>query len=385
MTEAGVIYVADTGNHAIRRIADGQVTTVEASLDAIEEHAWIRPAGIAVSGPCLYVTDANRVSIIEPGGAARTLAGLAAGSANGPGDRARFCGPMGIAVDARGTAWVADSDNYLVRRLSPPGAANPPLDIDLVLAPVLTPASLGISGLPWPVDGQDEWHELAATVGEARGSRGGDGRERLHTGIDVKADIGTIVRAVRDEVVRRPVSSGAFGVVNESLGVGVVDYVHVRVGRDRRGRVLDADRFEVVRDPEGRAIRVRVKRGTRFRVGDAVGTVNRRAHVHLDVGPFGAEVNPLAFALPGFADTEPPTIGPNGITILDASGAKVTARGRGRLLVSGRVSIVADVYDRVNGNAANRRLGIYAAGYQVLDDCLGPAPGFETPRETIEF
>jgi hypothetical protein len=130
---------------------------------------------------------------------------------------------------------------------------------------------------------------------------------------------------------------------------------------------------------------VRVKRGTRFRVGDPIGTVNRQAHVHLNVGPFGAEVNPLAFALPEFADTEPPVIVPNGISIYDESWDRLATRTGGRLVVSGSVSIVAEAYDRVNGNASYRRLGVYAIGYQVLDGQLEPAPGFEAPLETIEF
>jgi hypothetical protein len=201
----------------------------------------------------------------------------------------------------------------------------------------------------------------------------------------VKGDIGAVVRAVRNETVQRPVSAGPFDAVNESLRVGVMFYVHVRVGRNRRGTIIDDSRFSLVRDPAGHALRVRVKRGTRFRVGDPIGTINRQAHVHLNVGPFGAEVNPLVFAPPEFADTEPPTIVPNGIAIFDESGTRLTARARGRLIVSGRVSIMAEAYDQVNGNASYRRLGVYAIGYQVLDERLDPLPGFESPIETIEF
>jgi sugar lactone lactonase YvrE len=385
ITDTGDLVVADTGNNLIRRISAGEVFTIATEFETRDEPSWTHPVGVAASGGFLYVTDANRVSIVEPGGRVRTLAGSAAGSTNGAGDGARFDGPMGVTVDAKGTAWVADSSNYMVRRLSPPDSANPHVDIDLVQAPVLTPASLHVSTLPWPIDGQNEWHELAATLGEARGSLGGDGRERLHSGIDVKADTGSVVRAVRDEVVQPPLSSGSFESVNESLRVGVLFYVHVRVGRNRRGLILDAARFSLVRDASGRALRVRVKRGTRFRVGDPIGTVNRQAHVHLNIGPYGAEVNPLTFTLPEFTDTEPPIIVPNGITLFDEAGVKLTARAGGHLVASGKVTIVADAYDRVDGNAAYRRLGVYAIGYQVLDAALRPVPGFEHPLETIEF
>jgi hypothetical protein len=382
VAENGDLYVADTGNNLVRRVAAGQVATVQDETG--DTGTWFHPVGVAASGPFVYVTDGDRVSIVEPGGRVRRLAGSVAGSSNGPGDEARFGTPAGITVDARGVAWIADSDNYLVRRLVPPGRRVAPFDIDLVQAPVLTPASLRLFTMPWPVDVQGEWHELTATFGEARGSRG-VGYERLHAGVDVKADTGAIVRSVRDEEVQRPVSAGTYGATNESLRVGVMCYVHVRVGRDRRGRVLDAARFSPVRDAGGQIIRMRVKRGTRFRVGDPVGTINRQAHVHLEMGPPGAEVNPLTFALPGFTDDVPPVIVTNGITVFDELGSKFTARVRGRLAVSGRVSIVADAYDRVGGNAPYRRLGVYAAGYQVLDDHLAPMPGFQSPRETIEF
>lgn len=385
VTDSGDIVVADTGNNLVRRISDGSVFTIATEFETTDVPAWVHPVGVAASGAFLYVTDANRVSIVEPGGRVRTLAGAAAGSTNGAGSVARFDGPMGIDVDAHGTAWVADSDNYMVRRLSPPRSENAHVDIDLVDAPILTPATLRMTTLPWPVDGQQEWHELAATIGEARGSYGGDGRERLHSGIDVKADIGEIVRSVRDEVVQRPISSGTFESASESLRVGVVFYVHVRVGRNRFGRIIDADRFSVVHDDKNHALRVRVKRGTRFRTGDPIGTVNRQAHVHLNIGPYGAEVNPLLFALPEFTDNEPPVIVSNGITLFDEAGTKLTARPKKNLIVSGKVTIVADAYDRVDGNAAYRRLGVYAIGYQVLDATLKPIPGFEQPISSIEF
>ena len=54
-------------------------------------------------------------------------------------------------------------------------------------------------------------------------------------------------------------------------------------------------------------------------------------------------------------------------------------------MVSGRVRIVVDAYDQVDGNPARRRLGVFRLGYQVLRADGTPAPGFETPRITIDF
>jgi hypothetical protein len=44
-------------------------------------------------------------------------------------------------------------------------------------------------------------------------------------------------------------------------------------------------RFKEVKGEDGKLRQVRVKRGTRFQIGDAIGTVNRMYHVHLIVGP----------------------------------------------------------------------------------------------------
>ena len=51
-----------------------------------------------------------------------------------------------------------------------------------------------------------------------------------------------------------------------------------------------------LKSDDGKLARVRVRRGTRFRPGDALGTVNRMYHVHLIVGPSGAEINPLSLS-----------------------------------------------------------------------------------------
>ncbi len=383
---AGVIYVADTGNDAIRRIGpDGQVTTIGAATGegAPLPVNLFRPIGIAARPrlsdeipAAIFVTDAaGRVLALEPSGQGRVLVERGA----------RPRSPTGVGVAPDGSLRVADSANYNVCRVTAPGDAVPADDIDFTPVPLLTAATLHTTDLPWPVDPQRSWHEIAATVGEARGSVGGDSRERLHTGIDVRAPIGTVVRAVRDEKIESPVSATGFGSPNESLRAGLVAYVHVRVGRTAAGQVLDTARFTLVADETGQPVRIRIRRGTRLGVGDPVGTVNNFAHVHLTVGPHDAEINPLSLRPDGFHDAIPPTIPPGGIALYTETGERVPVPRKGPSTVTGRLAIVVEAYDRVDGNDARRRLGVYRLAYQVLRPDGTAAPGFEQPRATIEF
>jgi len=161
--------------------------------------------------------------------------------------------------------------------------------------------------------------------------------------------------------------------------------VHVRVGRTRRNQPFDGARFVPTYDETGRLVRMRVKRGARFGTGDTVATINAFNHVHLNVGWPGEEHNPLRFRLAQFEDTVPPTIARGGVRLFDATGQGLTRRARGRVIVSGQVRIVVDAWDRMDGNLPHRRLGLYALSYQILRADGRPAPGFETPLQTITF
>src|SRR5207302_8500841 len=141
------------------------------------------------------------------------------------------------------------------------------------------PISFRWQPLLWPIDPMDGPHEIAGTMGEARGGESG---ERFHAGIDVHADEGTSVRAVRDGFVAAPIAVADFGTLNESVRIGAVTYVHLRVGRDRHGRALDDPRFVATRDDRGAIVGMRVKRGARFTTADVIGTVNAFNHVHLN-------------------------------------------------------------------------------------------------------
>jgi hypothetical protein len=193
------------------------------------------------------------------------------------------------------------------------------------------------------------------------------------------------VRIVRDAVSDDPLATSDFESLNESVRIGPVAYTHLRVGRGPRGEVMADDRFVVTRNEAGDVTAVRLKRGSRFATGEVIGTVNRFYHAHLNVGWPGEELNPLSFRFARFEDTIRPAIARGGVRIIGEDGLPITRRERRRVVVQGRVRVVVDAWDQVNGNQARRRLGLYRLGYQLLDAAGVPVDGFEEPLETIRF
>ena len=125
---AGVVYVADTDNHVIRRIAvDGTVTTLaglagnSGTTDGTGSAArFARPWSIAI-GPDgdLYVAEFvnHRIRRVTTAGVVTTYAGSSAGFAEGAALAAQFNRPQGVAVAANGDVLVADSSNQRIRRI----------------------------------------------------------------------------------------------------------------------------------------------------------------------------------------------------------------------------------------------------------------------------
>lgn len=392
-TADGSLIVADTGNDRLRKITpDGNVSTLAISINGEDLSS---PVGLALTHDnFLYVTELDRSRVIQvaPDGIAHVISGRGSGFANGA-DSARFNQPAGVAVVQRtGELYVTDSANYLVRKLAgdstpaeqsttaePPTAGQSPL-------PRLTNETLNQQSLIWPIDPQNSPHEVVATLGEVRGSFDStDSRHHLHSGLDVFGPYGSTVRAVRSEKVTNPLPNWGFDSLNEGMRVGLISYIHMHVGRDKDAKMFDDRRFQPVNGADGKLARVRVKRGTRFQPGDAVGTINRMYHVHLNVGPPGGEINPLTLSPVGFKDDIAPTIEKNGIQLFDQTGKQFTERNNGRLLITGSVRIVVDAYDRTNMNPDRRRLGLYRLGYQLLNPDGTPAKGFEDARITLLF
>ncbi|GEM_PF-1585122 len=133
VADDGTCYVADTGNHCIRAIApDGTVRTVAGSIydygDGLGREArFRRPEAIDVShdGTC-YVADTGNHAIrrISPNGEVTTVAGEPpGGDCDGVGRGVGLRWPTGIALGADGSIWVADHGNSAVRRIDAQGSS----------------------------------------------------------------------------------------------------------------------------------------------------------------------------------------------------------------------------------------------------------------------
>lgn len=393
----GELYIADTGNNAIRKLTkEGEVTTIASAAPLADNQSLLfAPTGLALTHDgILYATanDRGRVAQIWPDGKVSAAAGAGSGFSDGEGNAARFNSPTGIALDGRGALYVADSANYLVRKLILPeelkaqgGAQAAERQATGDVLPRLTRETVGVAQFPWPVDPQRRWHEVTATLGEVRGNYEGEARDHLHSGIDIQGAMGAVVRAVYDEKVSDPLANWGFGDLGEGLRLHLMTYVHMRVGRSQQEKPFDDARFVSVPGQENKPARIRIRRGTRFRVGDALGTINRMYHVHLNYGPSGAQANPLVLPFIDFRDSISPRIERDGIRLFNQSGERLEEKRQGRLLVRGDVQIVVEAYDQVDDNAPRRRLGLYKLGYQILRADGTPAPGFEGPRINIEF
>ena len=129
----GNLYVADTWNHCIRKItSQGVVSTIAGSsdgyLDATGTNArFSYPRSLALDAQGnVYVADQgnHKIRKITPQGSVTTFAGSSQGFANGLGSTAKFDTPYGIAIDAQGNVYVADQGNHKIRKITPQGAVS---------------------------------------------------------------------------------------------------------------------------------------------------------------------------------------------------------------------------------------------------------------------
>jgi sugar lactone lactonase YvrE len=130
----GTLYIADSHNHRIRMVKQGVITTVAgtgvsgfsgdggAALSA----QLALPTGLALDASGnLYIADTNNQRVRKvSNGTISTVAGngeeLFAGDGS-PATQASLDQPTGVAVDASGTLYIADKNNHRLRTVSPAG------------------------------------------------------------------------------------------------------------------------------------------------------------------------------------------------------------------------------------------------------------------------
>jgi len=132
----GSIYVADTGNNRVRKIdASGRITTLAgagvAGYSGDSGPANIatlnRPGGVAAdTAGNVYIADLGNHAIrkVSAAGSISTLAGNGVPGSSGDGGPAAVAllnSPGGLAVDSAGNLYVADTANHRVRRITPGG------------------------------------------------------------------------------------------------------------------------------------------------------------------------------------------------------------------------------------------------------------------------
>ena len=136
MDAAGNLYIADYGNHRVRRVdLAGRITTVAGTGDRgyggdggpATAAQLGPPSGLAMDAAGnLYIADHSnrRVRRVDTTGEITTVAGNGTqgdSGDGGPAPNAQLIGPYGVAVDAAGNLYIADRNNHRVRRVDPAG------------------------------------------------------------------------------------------------------------------------------------------------------------------------------------------------------------------------------------------------------------------------
>jgi uncharacterized protein (TIGR03437 family) len=180
---AGTVYIADTGNHRVRKVtSDGKISNVagigaagySGDLGNATLAGLNSPAGIAVDKTGnLYIADTSnsRIRRVSPGGIITTIAGngrFAYAGDGGAATSASLFFPGGVAVGSSGNVYIADTQNNVVRVLTPiPDSALPP-----VITGVIGAGSFGATTAVAP----GSWIEIYGSdlAGTARSWAGAD-------------------------------------------------------------------------------------------------------------------------------------------------------------------------------------------------------------------
>ena len=128
---AGNLYIADTGNNCVRKVSNGVITTVAGNGNygfsgdngPATSAQLYGPVGIAVDpAGNLYISDSGNDRIRKiANGMITTVAGNGSygfRGDNGPATSAQLYGPAGVAVDPTGNLYISDSGNNRIRKVA---------------------------------------------------------------------------------------------------------------------------------------------------------------------------------------------------------------------------------------------------------------------------
>jgi sugar lactone lactonase YvrE len=163
---SGNIYIADTYNNIIRKVTSkGIITTVAGTGSAgyagdnspAVSARLSRPQGVAVDAAGnLYIADTGnyRIRKVRSNGIITTIAGTGSvgnGGDNGPATSAQIGDIGGVAADAAGNVYIADGAFHCIRKVTPAG----------IITTVAGTGRSGISGNGGPA--------TSAQIGDSRG------------------------------------------------------------------------------------------------------------------------------------------------------------------------------------------------------------------------
>ncbi|MDX2170233.1 MAG: hypothetical protein SF182_24390 [Deltaproteobacteria bacterium] len=183
------IYVADTGNHRIRLIDElGTISTIAGTGVAgysgdggpATEAQFNTPSDVAIApNGTLYVADTNNsvVRVISPDGIVRTFAGSGTRGFSGDGGAAtsaQLDRPYGVELAPNGDLFIADTHNQRIREVTGAGLAQP--------TPQPTPP-------PIVIPCTDTVGSICTWAGNGGQGFDGDGKDRLLTTIYWPFDI----------------------------------------------------------------------------------------------------------------------------------------------------------------------------------------------------
>ena len=134
----GNLYIADYSNSRVRKVdTSGNISTVAgngtrtyAGDGGPATSAQLRPSGVAVDGAGnLYIADYSnwRIRKVDTSGNISTVAGTGTMGYSGDGGAAtsaQITSPYGVAVDGAGNLYIADGNNYRVRKVDTSGNIN---------------------------------------------------------------------------------------------------------------------------------------------------------------------------------------------------------------------------------------------------------------------